>query len=101
MTMEAIGFGLTVAGFAKSLPEILKCAQDILDSKKSSYELKKQKRKFDHYVRKVEFELRHMLRSRPRPVPRDLLRASLALVMYCKDRIVKAETFYRKFEGDP
>ncbi|KKY31992.1 hypothetical protein UCDDA912_g08048 [Diaporthe ampelina] len=101
MTLEAIGFGLTVAGFAKALPEILKCAQDILESKQNSHELKRQKKKFDHYVFKVELELKHLLRIRPRPVPRDLLRASLVLVKYCKERIVKAETFYKRFEADP
>lgn len=90
-----------MATFAKALPEILKCAQDILESKQNSYELKRQKRKFDRYVSKVEDELRHLLKTRSRPVPRDLLRASLALVNYCKARIVKAETFYKRFAADP
>lgn len=90
-----------MATFAKALPEILKCAQDILESEQNSYQLKRQKRKFEHYVSKVEDELRPLLKMRPRLVPRDLLRASLTLVKYCKDRLVKAETFYKRFEADP
>ncbi|KAK2615940.1 hypothetical protein N8I77_002661 [Diaporthe amygdali] len=101
MALEAIGFGLTVAGFAKALPEILKCAQDILASKQNSYELKKQKRKFDRYVSKVETELKRLLRNKPRRVPKDLLRASLMLVKYCKGCIFKADNFYKRFEADP
>lgn len=83
------------------MPEILKRARHILDSDQNSYELKKQKRRFDHDVRRVEPELRHLLRTRPRPVPRDLIRASLALVMYCRNCIVKAEIFCKRFEANP
>lgn len=90
-----------MAAFAKALPEILKCAQDIRDSKQNNYELKRQKRELDHYVSRVDRELRSLLGARPRPVPRDLLRTSLALIRYCKARMFKAETFCKKFQANP